>query len=266
MNDEFGDRMKMFEKVSAQRVMPLLPTVARLDGKCFSNFTKGLKRPYDERMSKLMSTLTKILVEETNALMGYTQSDEITLLWYSDNIKKQIFFDGKIQKMISILSALTSVAFNKGLQMTLPEKANESPIFDCRIWQVPNKVEAANVFLWREQDATKNSISMAASHYYSHNQLMNCTGNQKQDMLHEKGINWNDYPSFFKRGIFFQRRHLEIPFTTEEIEKLPEKHEARTNPNVVMNRSTVNALDMPPFNQVINRVAVIFDGAEPTTL
>ncbi len=112
MTDAMGDRMKDFEMMEAgRRFMPLLPIVARLDGKGFSKFTNGLARPYDERLSNLMVETVKYLVQESNAVMGYTQSDEITLAWYSDTIESQIYFDGRIQKMVSVLAAKCSVRF-----------------------------------------------------------------------------------------------------------------------------------------------------------
>lgn len=99
MNDDLGDRMKVYEMAEAGRkFMPLLPIVARLDGKGFSSFTKGLLRPYDERLSNLMVDCTKYLVSETNACCGYTQSDEITLAWYAPDYKSEIYFAGRISK------------------------------------------------------------------------------------------------------------------------------------------------------------------------
>lgn len=262
-NDAFGDRMKKYEKNTAQRFLPLTPVCARLDGKGFSKFTKGLDRPYDSNMSEIMQQVTHCLVEETGALMGYTQSDEITLVWYSDSVKKQIFFDGKIQKMVSVLAALATAKFNSLIPELLPSKKDKLALFDCRVWQLPTLTEAANVFLWREKDATKNSISMAASEYYSHRQLNGCNGASKQEMLFQKGINWNDYPPFFKRGSFIQRATKNIPFSADEIDRLPAKHQARTNPELLISRSVVKEIDMPPFSQVINRVAVIFHGEDP---
>lgn len=264
-NDPLGSRMKMYEKNATQRFIPLIPIVARLDGKKFSNFTKGLQRPYDPSMSELMQVLTKYLVEETGASMGYTQSDEITLTWYSDSVKRQVFFDGKIQKMISILASMASAKFNKLLPTMLPEKADQLPLFDCRVWQVPNKGEAVNAFLWREQDATKNSISMAASQYYNHKELHKCGGTTKQEMLLRKGINWNDYPAYFKRGCFCQRAVVSKKFTPTELSKLPPKHAARKNPDLCVTRTIVRFIDMPPFGRVINKKEVIYDGALPTT-
>jgi len=102
MSDSLGDRMKLYESAEAsRRFMPLLPVLARIDGRCFSSFTKGMERPYDSVMTDMMIATTAALVSETNACMGYTQSDEITLAWHSTDLKSQIFFDGRIMKMTS---------------------------------------------------------------------------------------------------------------------------------------------------------------------
>ena len=121
--DIFGSRMKEYEGCEAKRMlMPLLPALARLDGKCFSGFTKGLDRPYDIRMSNLMVETTSALVEETNALIGYTQSDEITLVMYNNSQKSQIYYNGRIQKMIGDLAAYATGVFNRLLPNYIPEK------------------------------------------------------------------------------------------------------------------------------------------------
>jgi len=263
-NDDFGDRMKFYEGVEAQRrLMPLLPVLCRLDGKGFSKFTKGLKRPYDQRMSDIMVETTKALVKETNALVGYTQSDEISLVLYSDSLKSQIYYDGRIQKMIGDLAACASLVFNDFIKAGIPEKAHLRPRFDCRVWNVPTKVEAANTILWREQDATKNSISMAAHHFYSHKMLQDKNGSEKQDMLMAVGVNWNDYPPFFKRGTFVRRESVIRKYTCDELEKLPAKHEARKNPELKIERKQIVTMEMPPFAKVTNRVEVVFDGVSP---
>jgi len=260
----FGDRMKEYERVEgARRFLPLLPVCARIDGKSFSRFTKGLERPYDKRLVDLMCQTTAYLVQETQANMGYTQSDEINLVWYSGEYKSRIFFDRRIQKMVSILSSMATAYFNGHISEYIPEKKNRLALFDSRAWQVPTLEEAANTFLWRELDATKNSISMAARCYYSHKALYKKKGAEMQEMLWQKGINWNDYPAFFKRGTFIQKHRVYRKFTTEEMEKLPEKHEARKNPDLKVERATFRFLDMPPFSRVTNRVDVIFYGAEP---
>lgn len=256
--------MKLYEMAEAGRkFMPLLPIVARLDGKCFSNFTRGLERPYDVRLSNLMIDTTKFLVQETNAVCGYTQSDEITLAWYSSTMESQIYFDGRIQKMVSVLAATCSVYFNYLMMARLEDRLDRQLVFDCRAWQVPTLEEAVNCFLWREFDATKNSISMAASAYYSHKELQDKDGSQKQEMLFQKGINWNDYPDYFKRGSYIQRRVIKSKLTVEDLQKLPPLHNAHKNPDLEIERTVYDRIDMPPLNRVTNRVGVIFNGELP---
>lgn len=262
-NDDMGDRLKDFEQMEAGRkLLPTLPVCIRIDGKGFSRWTKGLQRPYDERMSNLMIATTKALVEETNALVGFTQSDEISLILYSDDYKKEIFFDGKIQKLVSVIASMATGYFNLLRPQFIPEKTDVA-FFDCRVWNVPNLTEATNTILWREFDATKNSISMAARHYYSHKQLDSKNGSEMQEMLFAKGVNWNDYPGFFKRGSYLRRVKKQTKFTIEEINNLPEHHEARRNPDLTIERSVVETITLPPLSKVENRVDVLFFGAEP---
>lgn len=259
--------MKMYEGLEADRkIMPLLPVLARVDGRCFSSFTRGMDRPYDHAMTHIMQQTTLALIKETNACAGYTQSDEITLAWHSTNIASEIWFNGRICKMVSQLGALATLYFYRLTCEHLPSFANRMPTFDARVWQVPNQTEGANAFLWREWDASKNSITMAAREFYSDKQLHGKNGSEKQELLFQKGVNWDAYPASFKRGTFVQRRTVQKPFNTEELDKLPPNHAARQNPNLVVERSEIQMLEMPPFGQVTNREAVIFSGAEPQTL
>jgi tRNA(His) guanylyltransferase len=265
--DEFGDRMKMYEMAEAGRYFtPLLPIVARLDGCNFSSFTHGFVRPYDKRMTDIMVATTKYLVETTQAKCGYTQSDEISLVFYSDSFKSQIFLDGRIHKMVSRLAGRTSSFFTRVLPKYLEERSDAIIEFDCRCWQLPDLMEATNAVLWREMDATKNSVSMAAQHYYSHKQLQDLGRADMMDLLMEKGVNWNDYPPYFKRGTYVQRKRTVRKFTVEEIDKLPIKHEARTNPDLEVERSDVVVIDMPPLAKVTNRVDVVIFGADPVVV
>lgn len=264
--DPLGDRMKLYERVEAGRVlMPLLPVIVRLDGKSFSKWTSGLRRPYDERLSRIFVDVTKRLVEESNARIGYTQSDEITLVLYSDTYRSEIFFGGKVAKLNSVLASMATAHFNSLVSETIPEKKHQIALFDCRCWNVPNETEASNAVLWRELDATKNSISMATRHYYSHKDMHGKSSRDMQDMLWKKGVNWNDYPSFFKRGVFIQRRTENRVLSPEELISLPEKHTARKNPGLPIPRSVIRELSMPPFAKVTNREGVIFRGEEPLT-
>lgn len=267
MSDAFGNRMKMYEAQEAQRrFMPLVPIIARLDGKNFSGFTRGMPKPYYENLSSAMMALTQRLVAETGACIGYTESDEVSLVFYRDTVQSQVFLDRRIHKMVSILASMTTAWFNTEVIGHLDkEYRRRVAMFDCRVWMVPNKVEAANAILWREYDATRNSISSAARAVFSHRQTLNKNGKELQEMLFQKGVNWNDYPSFFKRGSYYQKVKVARKFTAQELERLPAKHAARQNPNLVVERTEVRCLKMPPFGNVTNRVEVIFDGADPLT-
>lgn len=266
MNDALGDRMKAYEDMEAgRRLLPLVPALARIDGRCFSSFTRGLGRPYDANFSALMIELTKYLVKETNAVCGYTQSDEITLAWYSPDRRSEIFFDGRIQKMVSVLGSTAAYFLSRLPEYLPPEYAAKLPTFDARVWSVPTLEEGANCFLWREWDATKNSITMAAQEHYSHKEIHGVGGADKQEMLFRKGVNWNDYPDFFKRGSYVQRRVTSRKFTAAELDKLPPLHEARANPELTVERTDYARIEMPPLGKVINRVGVIYSGEEPRT-
>ena len=134
---------------------------------------------------------------------------QITLVWLAESFDSEIFFAGKFQKMISVLSAMTSVYFNRKLPDFLPEKIQKYPIFDCRVFQVPTEHEATNCFMWREQDATRNSVMMAAQSEFSHKECQNKNRHELMDMLMlQKNINWNNYPEFFKRGTYVRRNVL----------------------------------------------------------
>lgn len=264
MSDTLGDRMKLYEGMEAgRRLMPLLPALARIDGRAFHSFTRGMDRPFDARFSACMVDTTLALVRDTGACMGYTQSDEITLAWHSRETRSTIWFDGRVAKMTSQLAAQATLIFYNLVLDRMSEYARRVPTFDARVWNVPNRTEGANVFLWREWDATKNSVSMAASAYYSHTALMGKNASQKHDMLLAKGVNWNGYPPQFKRGTYVQRRDVVKHFSADELDRLPPKHNARTNPALVVERSVCSVLDMPPLGSVTNREAVIFDGALP---
>jgi tRNA(His) guanylyltransferase len=262
-----GDRMKSYEgRFTNQSFMPMAPVVARLDGRSFHTFTRGLKRPYDPRLSKLMLETTKFLVGETDARCGYTQSDEISLVWLAEEWETKIFFGGKLQKMVSVLAALASSFFNKNLPKYLPEKAESFPVFDCRVFQVPNEKEAVNCFVWRQQDATRNSIQMAARCFYSDKECFKKNSSALQEMLHAKGVNWSGYPEFFKRGTFVRRKVLTREYSKEELDSLPPKHHARTNPELQIKRTIIQEESLCALTKLPNKEAVLLHGAEPCRL
>lgn len=259
-----GDRMKGFEKVEAGRTLSLsTPIIARLDGRSFHNFTRGMERPFDFNFSTCMINTTEALVQETGACIGYTQSDEISLAWLPENPNSQIWFNGRVQKMVSQLAAQATLKFIWQVMFHLPDYVGRNPSFDARVWSVPNRTEGANAFLWRELDATKNSISMAAHSNFSNSQLHGKHSGEKLEMLRDCGIEWDDYPTHFKRGTYVQRRKIETKLTSAELELLPPKHAARMNPDLIVTRSVVGVVDMPPLKTIANPEDVIFQGATP---
>lgn len=261
--DSLGDRMKVYERIEAARVLiPHLPIYARLDGRCFSLFTKRMRRPYDDRMVSGMIETTKRLVEGTHAILGYTQSDEISLAWHFPEPKSESLFGGKVQKLVSILAATATAEFNKLMALYIADNGGVAlPVFDCRVFNLPSMDELANVFLWRELDATKNAISMAAHHFFSAAQLHGKSGSQKQEMLfQERRLNFNDYPAAFKRGTFVRRTTVERTLAPSELDRIPYAHRP-TGPVI---RSCVTEVDMPPLRSVTNRVGALFGSEDPS--
>lgn len=261
-NDDLGDRMKRYEQAETGRqFMPLLPIMARIDGRCFSTFTRGMTRPFDLNMQNTMIHTTTALVEELGAVAGYTQSDEITLAFQTSTLKSQHIFDGKVFKMTSIAASLATSIFIEEARKHWPEKITAGPVcFDARFWQVPNRSEAANTFLWRENDATKNAISMAARTMFSPKQMHQKSGNELQEMMfQEHQVNFNDYPTRFKRGTFILRRKLLRPLPAETLAKIPEKY----RPAGPIARQVCEPVDLPRFSRIANREAVLFDGESP---
>lgn len=261
MSDELGDRMKIYEGAeTSKRFLRGMPIIARLDGRSFHNFTKGLPRPYCQELHDCMAQATIKLVEATGATIGYTQSDEITLAWIQDEkYLDGIWFNGNIHKMTSVLASIATVHFYRKLVHLIPHYADRCPTFDCRVWQVANETEASNAILWRELDAIKNSIQMAASSVFSHTELHEKHTGEMLDMLRYAGIEWNSYPEWFKRGSYFKRIIHERKFTDEELEHLPEKHQARKNPDLVYSRSVVQEYKLQQrLTDIQNREDVLF--------
>jgi tRNA(His) guanylyltransferase len=251
-----GDRMKLYELHHTNQVLLQgAPVLARMDGRAFHSYTKGMERPYDASLSEAMVHTTMDLVEETNALVGYTQSDEISLLWL-DNV----YFGGKVHKMLSHLAAQTTLSFykNHGFRYS-----GRRPTFDARVWVVPSKREAANYFVWREKDAIKNSISMAAHCYYSDTELHQKNSDERQELLFQKGVNWNAYPKHFKRGTFVRREEFKRRLSPEELQDLPPLHHARKNPDMRVKRSEIREVSFAGIIKTSNRQEFLFDGAAP---
>ena len=219
--DSLGDRMKNnYENRAKTYLTRRMPVIIRLDGKAFHTFTRGMKKPYDEIFHNTMNATMKYLCENIQGCkLGYTQSDEITLLLTDyDTLDTDVWFDNNVQKICSVSASMATMAFNKFLHKffneifiygedasreytdTLSNKLGMA-MFDSRCFNIPVE-EVTNCFIWRQQDATRNAIQMLGQCNFSHKELHGKSCNDIQDMLMvQKGINFNDMPTEFKRGV-----------------------------------------------------------------
>ena len=220
-NDSLGDRMKNnYENRAKTYLVRRMPVIIRLDGKAFHTFTRGMKKPYDEIFHNTMNATMKYLCENIQGCkLGYTQSDEITLLLTDyDTLDTDAWFDNNVQKICSVSASMATMAFNKYLRENtehyfmehswdedylaiLSLAITKGAMFDSRCFNIPVE-EVTNCFIWRQQDATRNAIQMLGQCNFSHKELQNKSCNDIQDMLMtQKGINFNDMPTEFKRGV-----------------------------------------------------------------
>lgn len=211
-SDNLGDRIKGYEDTTRFQLLRRTPTIIRLDGRAFSTFTKCLKHydssmgttPFSSKMHDVMSmTMLGVMAEMQNAVFGYTQSDEISILlrdW--DKHETEQWFNGGIQKICSVSASAASVIFNHFFaeDVRKPETYKDLAQFDARVFNLP-EAEVVNYMLWRQQDASRNSVQMLGRFHFSQKQMHAKNNNQVQDMLMlEKGVNWNDIPTWQKRG------------------------------------------------------------------
>lgn len=262
--EDEGDRQKFFEHQygNGRYLMNEVPCLLRLDGRSFHSFTHGLQRPFDLRFSNLMIETTKFMVTQTCSSWGYCQSDEISLCWLTSG-DTQLFFDGKVQKIVSVTAALASAFFNRKLEEFLPEKLGALPIFDSRVFNVPSEKDAVNYLNWRMLDNVKNSVSMLARAHFGHSVLHNKNQSDMHEMLHTVGVNWADQPHHFKNGTFFRRTQREKVYDGEELERLPEAHAARLNPNLKVLRNVIEKVELTNISKLVNASGVVFKGESP---
>lgn len=252
--------MKRYEAAETERrLMPGLPVMVRLDGRSFHTFTRGLALPIHEPLRMAMIETARFLVEESQASFAYTQSDEISLVFWNPDPESSMLFDARVQKLTSILASLATAKFNQEVQVRMPEKARLLPVFDARVFNLPNLEEVVNCMLFRTQDCAKNSVTMAAAAHYSHKQLHGKSTAVKHQMLEAAGVRWLDYPTYFRDGTFLRRELVSRHLTPQELARIPEKH----RPTAAVQRSQVVEMALPPFGQLANPKEVLFDNATP---
>lgn len=230
VHDDLGNRMKTFyEQIPKTKLMRRTPVIIRIDGKAFHTFTRGFKRPFDEILIKTMQETTKYLCENIQGcVLGYTQSDEITLVLVDyQRFESCAWFDYEIQKICSISASMATMKFNqifsdlvtdawnemdyvenKDYLEALDKACSKGAMFDARVFNIP-KEEVTNCVYWRQLDASRNSIQMVGQANFSHKELHCKTCNDIQDMLMlQKNINWNDFPTHQKRGTCVVRNKI----------------------------------------------------------
>lgn len=232
-----GERMKnYYENRTKHFLTRRTPTVIRLDGKAFHTYTKGLNRPFDEGLIEDMQETTKFLCENIQGCkIGYTQSDEITLVLTDyDSLNTSAWFDYNVQKMTSISASIATAKFNQlrilrdmmngdcestDLETFIGTNIDRMNLayFDSRVFQIPEKEEVVNCLIWRQRDAEKNSIAMLAQSLYSTSELHKKNGSDMQEMAFQKGHNWNDLHFSKKRGSFI----IKNTYVNGDLVKLP---------------------------------------------
>lgn len=231
---DLANRMKEFyETIPKTKLMRRCPVVVRLDMRTGHTFCRGFERPFDEVFIKSMQETAKYMCENVQGcVLSYQQSDEISLILVDyKKLNSSAFFDYEVQKVCSITASMATMAFNKYFSINMDnwgydnmpgwidggtnEKINpqlkklcdsyiaaneKGAMFDSRCFNIP-KEEVTNYIYWRQLDASRNSIQMVGQADFSHKELHKKTTNQIQDMLMtQKGINWNDFPAYQKRG------------------------------------------------------------------
>ena len=277
--DQLGIRIKEFEAITTKtKLIPQLPVCARIDMRAGHTFCRGLAKPWSLEYVETMQEVTKFLVAETHAQLGYVQSDEISLCWLDPS---KAPFDGKLFKLQSVLASLATSKFvnyiykkyseifsseitddeNIKSWTLLCEKCQKIiPSFDCRVFQLPNEVELANTFVWREIDAVRNSVSMLAQANFSHKELQGKDRKAMLTMLEEKGIRWNELEDDLKRGAYFKRKLVQRKIDPITWAKIPDKVKPDTR---TVTRSEVSQYFIPEMKNVENRVGVYFYNEQP---
>ena len=235
VHDDLGNRMKeYYENIQKTKLMRRCPVILRIDGKAFHTFVRGFQKPFDEILIRSMQETMKYLCENIQGcVLGYTQSDEVTLVLIDyKKFTSSAWFDYEVQKMCSIAASMATMAFNRAFAKNVKEfiynngenyevnseeyklcevykrAVEKGAMFDCRCFNIP-KEEVTNCIYWRQLDATRNSIQMVGQANFSHKELQNKSCNDIQDMLiTQKSINWNDFPTYQKRGSCCVRNHM----------------------------------------------------------
>ena len=194
MKDDLGDKIKTnFEDALRIQLPRRTHLVIRIDGRRFHTFTRNLERPYDRRLADALDRAAMALAAEMSGCrLGFGQSDEYSFLLTDFSTEhEKMWFDGNVQKIVSVASSIFTAHFTQ---------AFAAATFDARVMVIPRRADVEQYFIWRQLDATANSLNMLASAHYTHEELLGQSTAEKHDLLHAKGINWSHAETSFKRG------------------------------------------------------------------
>ena len=218
--DTLGDRMKSFYEDRTRIYLPRKTyTIIRIDGKSFHTYTRKFERPFDLKFIEMMDETAIYLCKNIMGVkFGFVQSDEISLILTDfDRITTEAWFDNNLQKMSSVSASMATRAFNEQALSYYGESDMRWAEFDSRVFQIPQEDGVINYFIWRQQDTTRNSISSVAQSLYSSKELHGKNSNDLQEMIWQKGINWNDYDAKLKRGRLITKGNYEKQGTNRSI-------------------------------------------------
>ena len=220
---DLAKRMKRYEAVSKTTLVTRMPVILRIDGKAFHTLTRGFQKPFDRVLNlSMMETMRFLCKNIQGCVLGYTQSDEITLVLVDyKKLTSNPWFDYEVQKMCSVGASMATVGFNNAFA----RRVEDGAMFDCRAFNVPRE-EVTNNIYWRQLDASRNSIQMLGQVHFAHKELQNKSCNEIQDMLMtRKGINWNNLPAYQKRGsCCVKRKYFEEQEEDGKLVKVERSH------------------------------------------
>lgn len=214
---KLGDRIKQeYEDKTRFQLVKKQYHIIRLDGKAFHTYTKGCKRPFDEKLMSDMDEVAKVLCSQIQgAKFAYTQSDEITIaLTDFDSTETDLWFGGNIQKIASVSASMATANFNK-----IRYDYGQLALFDSRVFSLSNYAEVLNIFIWRQLDAMKNSVQMVAHHHLGHKRCQNKNTDELKTILTENGTPWSDAPLGFQVGRMIYKQSFTVPETTRDTPK-----------------------------------------------
>ena len=250
---------KAWEQEWAQRLPAQQPWIVRIDGRAFHSWTRGLERPFDNALRRAMVESTHAMVEEAGAWHAYTQSDEINLVMYAAEGQCP-GYGGKLQKLVSLLAASATIAFNRAAQRHLPthlERAGPA-MFDARVFAVAGRCEACVALNERRRDTWRNAVQSVGHWRYGHRAMMGVKTREVARRLAEDGVGMERWDECHVRGVAIAKERVRRTYGVDEIERLPPRHQARNNPDLRVERTEVVEIVGPAYGDSEKAIDLIF--------